>query len=91
MSRDDEPVFIRSMWGTSRYVYNYQNPVGRALIVIALLVTAVMTVLMAKRAGPFAPPEPMPTSTEPAYAPWSDSLYTPEPGATPGAEDSDAP
>ncbi|MGW5128882.1 hypothetical protein ACWEQ7_33540 [Streptomyces sp. NPDC004069] len=32
--RDDaDRVFIRSRWGTNRYVYNPHNPVGRALIV----------------------------------------------------------
>ncbi|WMX45804.1 hypothetical protein [Streptomyces roseicoloratus] len=35
---DDEPVFIRSKWGTNRYVYNPNNPVGLALIAITLLV-----------------------------------------------------
>ncbi|BAU87311.1 hypothetical protein SLA_6444 [Streptomyces laurentii] len=34
----EEPVFVRSKWGTNRYVYNVNNPVGRALIVLALLV-----------------------------------------------------
>ncbi|WP_282695801.1 hypothetical protein [Streptomyces sp. CC208A] len=33
-----EPVFVRSGWGTGRYVYNHRNPVGRALIVLAPLV-----------------------------------------------------
>ncbi|MFD3817275.1 hypothetical protein ACFWRZ_19615 [Streptomyces rubiginosohelvolus] len=28
----DEPIFIRSNWGTSRYVYNPRNPVGMGLI-----------------------------------------------------------
>ncbi|MFE0705220.1 hypothetical protein [Streptomyces sp. NPDC058872] len=30
----DEPVFVRSRWGTNRHVFNHRNPVGRALIVI---------------------------------------------------------
>ncbi|WP_405419319.1 hypothetical protein [Streptomyces erythrochromogenes] len=30
----EEPVFVRSNWGTSRYVYNHRNPVGLTLIVI---------------------------------------------------------
>ncbi|MFH9955879.1 hypothetical protein ACH4OX_16900 [Streptomyces roseolus] len=34
----EEPVFVRSGWGTGRYVYNHRNPVGRALIVLASLV-----------------------------------------------------
>ncbi|MFI7242741.1 hypothetical protein [Streptomyces qinglanensis] len=36
--RDHEPVLIRSRWGTSRYVYNPNNPVGLALIVITVFV-----------------------------------------------------
>lgn len=35
---DDEPVFIRSKWGTNRYVYNPNNPVGLALIALTLVV-----------------------------------------------------
>lgn len=39
-SRDDaDRIFIRSKWGTNRYVYNPHNPVGRALIVGSLLFT----------------------------------------------------
>ncbi|WP_329584921.1 hypothetical protein OG298_00565 [Streptomyces sp. NBC_01005] len=34
----EEPVFIRSKLGTSRYVYNYRNPVGLALIILTPLV-----------------------------------------------------
>ncbi|HEX5565367.1 MAG TPA: hypothetical protein VFY14_00220 [Streptomyces sp.] len=38
MSHDDHgPVFIRSKWGTNHYVYNHRNPVGRVLIVLALV------------------------------------------------------
>ncbi|MFF4166524.1 hypothetical protein [Streptomyces sp. NPDC001741] len=39
MHRDhgDEPVFRRSQWGTTRYVYNARNPVGRGLIIGSLL------------------------------------------------------
>lgn len=37
-SRDDhEPIFVRSRWGTSRYVYNPHNTIGRALIVGSLV------------------------------------------------------
>ena len=37
-SRDDaDRVFIRSKWGSNRYVYNPHNPVGRVLIVGSLL------------------------------------------------------
>lgn len=34
----EEPVFVRSPWGTSRYVYNHRNPVGLALIIMAPLI-----------------------------------------------------
>jgi hypothetical protein len=34
---EHEPVFVRSKWGTNRYVYNPHNPVGAALIVLSLL------------------------------------------------------
>ncbi|MFF1510413.1 hypothetical protein [Streptomyces sp. NPDC058326] len=34
----EEPVLIRSTWGTSRYVYNHRNPVGLALIVLTPLI-----------------------------------------------------
>ncbi|QES49902.1 hypothetical protein DEJ50_20830 [Streptomyces venezuelae] len=68
--RGDEPVFIRSKWGTNRYVYNPNNPVGRALIVIAVIVFIVFMVLIQTRSGPFAVPEdkgwqPQPPATEP--------------------------
>ncbi|MFJ8016149.1 hypothetical protein [Streptomyces sp. NPDC096339] len=64
---DDEPVFKRSKWGTNRYYYNPRNPVGLALIVISLLFGGTMMILMANRAGPFAPePEP-PLPSPPPY------------------------
>ncbi|THA49777.1 hypothetical protein E6R62_26880 [Streptomyces sp. A1136] len=53
-------VFTRSGWGTSRYSYNPQNPVGLALIVLSLFFAGTMTILMASRAGPFKPPPPRP-------------------------------
>ncbi|MFI8515847.1 hypothetical protein ACIGHB_32470 [Streptomyces sp. NPDC085460] len=34
----EEPVFVRSGWGTGRYVYNPRNPAGLALIVLASLI-----------------------------------------------------
>ncbi|MEV4682306.1 hypothetical protein [Streptomyces kurssanovii] len=37
---DAEPVFVRSKWGTNRYVYNANNPVGMALIIASLLFAA---------------------------------------------------
>ncbi|MCM2417750.1 hypothetical protein [Streptomyces sp. RKAG293] len=78
MHDDDEPVFKRSNWGTSRYYYNPRNPLGLALIVITLLVAATMLILMANRAGPFKLP--------PAQAPWSPPPYDyswPPPSAAP--------
>ncbi|MFE5096726.1 hypothetical protein ACFRCI_42090 [Streptomyces sp. NPDC056638] len=87
MDRDDEPVFIRSKWGTSRYVYNPRNPIGLALIVISLLFAVVMLILMQERVGPFAPPEPTPWSTVPAYEPWPASTYAPDTYPTPSAEE----
>ncbi|MFD9518218.1 hypothetical protein [Streptomyces sp. NPDC059979] len=81
MHHDDEPVFKRSKWGTNRYYYNPQNPVGLALIVITLLFVGTMLILMANRAGPFAaPPAPQPWNT-PAYEHPKPSL---QPTGTPG-------
>ncbi|MFD4336201.1 hypothetical protein ACFWPP_03150 [Streptomyces anulatus] len=37
---DDEPIFVRSNWGTSRYVYNPNHPIGVALIIGSLLFAA---------------------------------------------------
>ncbi|MFG3407381.1 hypothetical protein [Streptomyces sp. NPDC048142] len=37
---DDEPIFVRSKWGTSRYVYNPNNPIGMGLIIGSLLFAA---------------------------------------------------
>lgn len=37
---DDEPIFVRSDWGTSRYVYNPNHPIGVALIIGSLLFAA---------------------------------------------------
>ncbi|MCX4807709.1 hypothetical protein OG594_39985 [Streptomyces sp. NBC_01214] len=66
MQYDDEPVFKRSKWGTNRYYYNPDNPVGLALIVITLLFVGTMMILMANRAGPFKPaPDPAPWSPPP--------------------------
>lgn len=66
MQHDDEPVFIRSRWGTSRYVYNHRNPVGLALIVLTVLFVGTMMILMTNRAGPFAPsPAPTPRTPPP--------------------------
>ncbi|MEU1485594.1 hypothetical protein [Streptomyces sp. NPDC005752] len=37
---DDEPVFRRSEWGTTRYVYNPRNPIGLTLIIGSVLFAA---------------------------------------------------
>lgn len=67
----DEPVFKKSKWGTSRYVYNARNPIGLALIVATGVFAIVMLVLMENRAGPFAPPAPSPTWNPPrSQDPW---------------------
>ncbi|MET9107802.1 hypothetical protein [Streptomyces zhihengii] len=50
----NEPVFKRSKWGTSRYVYNAENPLGMALIVLSVIVTVTVLVMMQTRSGPFA-------------------------------------
>ncbi|MGA4979598.1 hypothetical protein [Streptomyces cinereoruber] len=78
----DEPVFKKSRWGTNRYVYNANNPVGLALIVISTVLCLGMLLLMENRAGPFAPtPEPTwyPAPTEEA---WSPMLLPQEPYET---------
>ncbi|MFI9123212.1 hypothetical protein ACIGW0_28125 [Streptomyces bikiniensis] len=55
----DGPVFKKSRWGTNRYVYNADNPVGLALVVISTALGLVVLLLMENRVGPFAPtPEP---------------------------------
>nr|WSX47636.1 hypothetical protein OG409_00770 [Streptomyces sp. NBC_00974] len=64
MDYDREPVFKRSKWGTQRYYYNPRNPIGLTLIIISLLFTGTMMLLMANRAGPFAP-EPAPRWSPP--------------------------
>lgn len=67
---EQEPVFKRSKWGTSRYVYNSRNPLGFALIVLTVVLVAVMLLLMHKRAGPLAPP------SDHSPTPWSPSEDT---------------
>ncbi|MFC8765603.1 hypothetical protein ACFUAG_33460 [Streptomyces sp. NPDC057193] len=68
---NDEPVFKKSKWGTSRYVYNANNPIGLALIVISSVLAIGMVLLMENRAGPFAPPPDSTWSPPPTQAPWS--------------------
>ncbi|MFI6288118.1 hypothetical protein ACIBCM_25795 [Streptomyces sp. NPDC051018] len=87
---DDEPVFRRSRWGTNRYVYNSRNPLGRALIVAAVLALVALMLLMANRAGPFAPSpdpddpgppdRPLPHRSFPATAPAAPGATTPDTG-----------
>ncbi|MFB7588992.1 hypothetical protein [Streptomyces sp. NPDC056169] len=67
---NDEPVFKKSKWGTNRYVYNANNPIGLVLIIATSAFVIVMLVLMENRAGPFAP-TPTPTwSPPPSQDPW---------------------
>ncbi|MFD4370855.1 hypothetical protein [Streptomyces sp. NPDC058486] len=60
----DEPVFKKSRWGTNRYTYNPNNPIGMALIILTLAVTLFALVAMENRWGPFAP-DPGPTWNPP--------------------------
>ncbi|MFI7246553.1 hypothetical protein [Streptomyces qinglanensis] len=60
---DDEPVFKKSNWGTSRYVYNPDNPVGLALTILSVVLALVTIFMMNERKGPFAVPE------EPSWSP----------------------
>ncbi|MDJ0382021.1 hypothetical protein [Streptomyces sp. G-G2] len=76
MNYDDEPVFKRSKWGTSHYTYNLSNPIGLALTVVTVLVVGVVMLLMANRAGPFAP-DPAPTGST-----WNPPVYD-APGTSP--------
>ncbi|MFJ8073777.1 hypothetical protein ACIQ7Q_07510 [Streptomyces sp. NPDC096176] len=72
MNNDDEPVFKRSTWGTNRYYYNPNNPVGLFLIIASVVFAIVMMVMMEYRVGPFAPPS-TPTWSPPAYDEWTNS------------------
>ncbi|MFD3701006.1 hypothetical protein ACFWUZ_33570 [Streptomyces sp. NPDC058646] len=77
MNYDREPVFKRSKWGTQRYYYNPRHPIGLTLIIITPLLAGTMLVLMANRAGPFAP-EPAPTLSPPGYEhSWQPPASTP--------------
>ncbi|WP_406186307.1 hypothetical protein [Streptomyces sp. NBC_01006] len=86
MNFDPEPVFKRSKWGTQKYYYNPRNPIGLALIIITLLFTGTVMLLMANRAGPFAPdlPEPAPTWS-PSRSRYEHSWPPPSSTPTPGS------
>ncbi|MCG3041727.1 hypothetical protein L7D48_14340 [Streptomyces sp. S1A] len=62
MSREDdhEPPFVRSDWGTNRYVYNHRSPIGRSFIVISLAIAAGGLVLR----GPLRPLTPVPVRAD---------------------------
>lgn len=76
--KDDEPLFKKSRWGTNRYVYNADNPIGLALIVGSVVFALVGILLMENKAGPFAPPEPSPSWSPPASQdPWLFPSQTP--------------
>ncbi|MFE6776521.1 hypothetical protein [Streptomyces sp. NPDC057702] len=76
---DYEPVFKKSKWGTNRYVYNADNPVGLALIILSCVVVVVFLYLITARKGPFALPESTPP---PTYTP-STFTWDPPPVAPP--------
>ncbi|WEV26842.1 hypothetical protein OYE22_17790 [Streptomyces sp. 71268] len=91
--RDDdayEPVFKKSPWGTNRYVYNANNPIGLALIIISCVVFVVFMYLIQARKGPFEPPKQTPWSPSinenPTY-PWDEHDHaTPSTDATPSID-----
>ncbi|MFD7031142.1 hypothetical protein ACFWAR_24220 [Streptomyces sp. NPDC059917] len=86
MHPDDEPVLKRGKWGTNRYYYNPRNPIGMALIVISVLFTATMLILLANRAGPWAPdPAPAPTTTYDTSWPFAPGTTAPSPSGSPSA------
>ncbi|MFF4571292.1 hypothetical protein [Streptomyces sp. NPDC001410] len=82
---ENEPVFKRSKWGTNRYEYNPQNPLGLALIVLSVAFAVVMLLLMQHHAGPFArPSDPTPTqwSPPPDMSRWAPPPDVPSAGPT---------
>ncbi|MGR3935413.1 hypothetical protein [Streptomyces sp. BRA346] len=88
--RDDddyEPVFKKSNWGTNRYVYNLNNPVGMALTIVSIAFMLVMMFLMQERKGPFERPEETPWSPrieQDPTLPWDeDTNATPSGSTTP--------
>ncbi|TXS56563.1 hypothetical protein [Streptomyces sp. t39] len=85
----NEPVLKRSRWGTNRYVYNADNPLGMVLIVLSVVVTVIVLVMLQTRSGPFAveerpaPDRPAPSVHVPdAYLPDMDAPG--DPAASPG-------
>lgn len=87
MWNDDEPVFKRDRWGTNRYTYNVHNPIGLALTVLTVILVVVVLVLMNKRAGPFASPNPHESRPDVREwrppTPWSTSAPSSSPTAAP--------
>ncbi|WTW98955.1 hypothetical protein OG216_38950 [Streptomycetaceae bacterium NBC_01309] len=88
--RDGEPVFKRSKWGTNRYVYNADNRLGLALIVLSSVVGLVAMLMLATKSGPYAIDDepatrPSPTSTyvPPYLLPPPTGPYLPTVGSTP--------
>ncbi|MFJ9823563.1 hypothetical protein ACIRSU_04200 [Streptomyces sp. NPDC101160] len=67
-----EPVFKKSKWGTNRYTYNPDNPIGLALIIGTVLFAVLVLGTMEHRG---TPSEPGPTPS----APTSTSTFTPAP------------
>ncbi|GHJ40403.1 hypothetical protein [Streptomyces sp. TS71-3] len=83
MRSDDEPVFMRDRSRTNHWVYNPRSPVGRVLIAVTLVGIAVVLLLMANHAGPFAYPDPAPTHRSPSPD-LSRRLPAAEPPTAPG-------
>lgn len=88
--RDDEPVFTRSKWGSNRYVYNANNRLGLALIVLSSVVGLVAMLMPATKSGPFAVddepatrPSPTPTYVSPYLLPLPTGPYLPTVHSTP--------
>ncbi|MFF0433613.1 hypothetical protein ACFYU9_15450 [Streptomyces sp. NPDC004327] len=68
--RDYEPVFKKSKWGTNRYTYNPDNPIGLALIIGSVVLAVVVLGTLDHGGGR---PEPGPTHPTPSYT------FTPAP------------
>ncbi|MDI3420353.1 hypothetical protein [Streptomyces luteolus] len=84
-------MFKKSPWGTSRYVYNLNNPVGLFLALASLVFAGVMVVLMETDSGPFEPPKQTPWSPPVDDHPTYDFGPPPEDDATESASPSPSP
>lgn len=79
--RDDrEPIFKKSKWGTSWYVYNVRNPVGLALTILSIVFVLVLALLTGTDKDPFAPSEKTrwsPPAIVVPTIPWNTGTVTP--------------